>query len=216
MNRALVVAALVVAGAAFAQERGGARWRAPAPQPQVIQSSVLGGPFVERVPRLRSWVTGWSLTGSRVEAYEVRCDEIANDCGVPILRTRAGASEPLGMGSLTHVESAEPWRGRRLKLTAELRTGRVDGWAGLWMRVDDAEGKPLAFDNMQNRALRGTTSYETYTVVLDVPAGAARLSFGVLLHGPGAVFIREVQFEEADEGLGVSDLLGPLQAARKP
>ncbi len=172
----------------------------------------IGDHYFGRQPRLRSWVQGWGLTGTRPDAYEIRCEEIFTDCAVPILRTRAFKSEPLGMGSLTHSEPAETWRGRRIILKAELRGGAIEGWGGLWMRVDDKDGKVLAFDNMQNRALRGTSSFKWYSVVLDVPLDAARVSFGVLLHGPGAVFIREIVFEEVDVDVSTTDLMGPLRA----
>lgn len=173
--------------------------------------SINGGLF-HRQPKLRSLVKGWSLTGSRPRAYELRCDGVFTDCAVPILRTRSFTDEPFGMGSLTHSESAEPWRGRRVELKAELRTGDTDGWAGLWMRVDGKDARVLAFDNMQDRPLRGTTGFEWYSVVLDVPADAERVSFGVLLHGPGAVFVRELVFGEVDAKVPVTDLVGPLRS----
>ena len=171
----------------------------------------LGRPFTERQPHLKTWVTGWALTGSRPDAYEVTCDTIFTDCAVPILRTKATASPPLGTGSLTHSESAVEWRGARLQVRAELRSGRVDGWAGLWMRVDGADGQVLAFDNMQDRALRGTSSFQWYSVVLDVPADAERVTFGVLLHGPGAVYVRELLFDEVERTVASTDLLGALR-----
>ena len=203
----LTLIILCCSSLALAQEKRAAPRQQAQPMPLAV-----GGSFFGKQPKLRSWVQGWGLTGTRPDAYEVRCDEVFTDCAVPILRTRAFKSEPFGMGSLTHSESAETWRGRRLELKAELRSGAVDGWAGLWMRVDGKDGKVLAFDNMQNRPLRGTTSFQWYSVVLDVPADAERVSFGVLLHGPGAVFIREVIFQEVDVDMSVTDLVGPLRA----
>jgi hypothetical protein len=163
-------------------------------------------------PRLRSWVGGWALTGSNPQAYEVRCEDPGSACLVPLLRTRATASPPLGTASLTHGESAIPWRGHRVVVKAELKAGRIDGWAALWMRIDGANDAPLAFDNMQNRPLRGTSAFRWHRVVLDVPPEAERLTFGVLLHGPGAVFIRELQFEEAEPEEPTTDLMAPLRA----
>jgi hypothetical protein len=71
----------------------------------------------------------------------------------------------------------------------------------------------LAFDNMQNRALRGTSSYQWFSVVLDVPPEAERISFGVLLHGPGALFIHELRFEPVDASTPSTDLMAPLRAS---
>lgn len=203
----LILFVLCCSSLALAQERH----RPPREQAQPMPLAI-GGSFFIKQPRLRSWVQGWGLTGTRPDAYEVRCDEVFTDCAIPILRTRAFKSEPFGMGSLTHSEGAETWRGRRVELKAELRSGAVDGWAGLWMRVDGKDGQVLAFDNMQNRALRGTTSFRWYSVVLDVPVEAERVSFGVLLHGPGAVFVRELVFQEVDAHVSITDLVGPLRA----
>lgn len=206
----LLLIALCCSSLALAQTRKGdrvPRQRQAQPMPLAV-----GGSFFGKQPKLRSWVQGWGLTGTRADAYEIRCDDVFTDCAVPILRTRAFKSEPLGMGSLTHTESAEIWRGQRVELKAELRGGGIAGWAGLWMRIDGKDGKVLAFDNMQNRALRGTTSFQWYSVVLDVPAEAERITFGVLLHGPGAVHIRELVFQEADQSVSITDLVGPLRA----
>ncbi len=96
-------------------------------------------------------------------------------------------------------------------MRAELRAGRVAGWGGLWLRVDGPRGEVLAFDNMQDRPLRGTTSFAWLQVVLDVAQEAERLSFGVMLHGPGALFVRELQFEEAPPESVPTDLLPTLR-----
>ncbi|MEW5740613.1 MAG: hypothetical protein AB1938_16915 [Myxococcota bacterium] len=210
MKRLIVSAVFFLSVSVLAQDRNAAKAAAASrAQPMPIAA---GGSFFGKTPKLRSWVLGWALTGSKPDAYEIRCDDVFTDCAIPILRTRALASEPYGMGSLTHSEGAQPWRGARVELKAELRTGRVDGWAGLWMRIDGPDGKVLAFDNMQNRPLRGTTSFQWYSVVLDVPADAERISFGVMLHGPGAVFIRELHFDAADTEVTSTDLVGPLRA----
>ena len=208
--KSFLLVCLCCSAVAFAQQGQGDR--APKMSQAQPMPLAVGGSFFGKQPKLRSWVQGWALTGTRPDAYEVRCEEVFTDCAVPILRTRAFKSEPLGMGSLTHSEGAETWRGRRVTVKAELRSGGVDGWGGLWMRVDGKDGKVLAFDNMQNRPLRGTSSFKWYSVVLDVPLDAERVTFGVLLHGPGAVFIRELVFEEVDVDVSVTDLVGPLRA----
>lgn len=210
MTRVLFLCLVVFSVSSLAQDRRRVPRVETQSQPMPI---AIGGSFFGKTPKLRSWVLGWALTGSKPEAYEIRCDDVFTDCAIPILRTKALAGEPFGMGSLTHSESAQPWRGARVELKADLRTGRVDGWAGLWMRVDGPDGKVLAFDNMQNRALRGTSSFQWYSVVLDVPENAERISFGVMLHGPGAVFIRELRFDAVDtEVTSTTDLVGPLRA----
>jgi hypothetical protein len=60
----------------------------------------------------------------------------------------------------------------------------VGDWAGVWMRVDK-EKTVVAFDYMQNRAIKGSQAWNLYDVVLDVPADATSISFGMLLTGSG-------------------------------
>lgn len=62
------------------------------------------------------------------------------------------------------------------------------------MRVDK-ESKHVAFDNMHDRPITGTTDWKKYDVVLDVPEVATGISFGVLLTGSGTVRLSGSKFE---------------------
>ena len=61
--------------------------------------------------------------------------------------------------------------------------------------LGDKESKQLAFDNMQDRSIKGTTDWKQYDVVLDVPQNATGIFFGVLLSGTGTVWLSEAKFE---------------------
>jgi len=89
------------------------------------------------------------------------------------------------------------------------------GWAGVWVRVDDDQGKALAFDDMRDRAVRSTTSFEWHSVVLEVPSEASVITMGVMLNGEGAVLIDELSFNAVDKGqiTTVTDLLKPRLSA---
>jgi len=62
------------------------------------------------------------------------------------------------------------------------------------MRVDKGT-EPLAFDNMQKRPIIGTTGWQRYYIVLDVPKDATGIAFGILLSGPGQVWLNSTKFE---------------------
>jgi hypothetical protein len=87
-----------------------------------------------------------------------------------------------------------------------MRTREVTDWAGLWLRVDDPNGT-LVLDNMQDRALRGTTDWTEAAIVLDVAEQARRLLFGALLSGAGAVDLARLRFEEAGEDTPVTTIV---------
>ena len=61
------------------------------------------------------------------------------------------------------------------------------------MRVN--KGKlVVAFDNMRDRAVKGTRAWQDYDIVLEVPPEATDISFGVLLSGSGAVCLSHPGF----------------------
>lgn len=89
-----------------------------------------------------------------------------------------------GAATLMQSVSPEAYRGKRVRFSGFVATEGVTGWTGLWMRVDRAGGTG-AFDNMQDRALHGTTAWTATSVVLDVADDASGLGFGLLQDGPG-------------------------------
>jgi hypothetical protein len=78
---------------------------------------------------------------------------------------------------------------------AAVKSVGVNGWVGLWMRVDSGAVPGVAFDNMQGRPIKGTTDWQNYQVVLDVPMNATGIAFGVLLNKSVAVWLNSVKFE---------------------
>jgi hypothetical protein len=102
---------------------------------------------------------------------------------------------------------ADAYRSRRVAFTGELRAEGVDGpgsWGGLWLRVDSLDHPAVAFDNMQERAIRGTTVWCRARVVLDVTPRAATISLGTLLAGRGRLAVRNLSFSEVGREVPVT------------
>ncbi len=94
--------------------------------------------------------------------------------------------------------SAQDYRGKRVRFSAQLSSVEVVGQAGLWMRVDGENGKVLKFDDMGSRPVNGTTSWTGYDVVLDIPVESAVIQFGYLLAGEGKVKAAAFRLEVVD------------------
>jgi hypothetical protein len=62
------------------------------------------------------------------------------------------------------------------------------------MRVDQGKER-VAFDNMQDRPIKGTTDWQRYNVVLNVPPDSTGISFGILLDGAGEVWLSGTKFD---------------------
>jgi len=77
--------------------------------------------------------------------------------------------------------------GTSIELRGFVRTEDVSDFVGLWMR-EDGESPDLAFDNMQNRQLKGTTPWREYSITLPVHPEAKQLFFGFLVSGSGVAW----------------------------
>lgn len=151
--------------------------------------------------------TGWYLAGSKPAEYESSTDTGNALEGRPsaFLRSKKPQVET-GFGTLMQNFSAERYIGKRIRFSAFVKSENVQRWAGLWMRVDGNAGqKSLAFDNMQDRPIKGTGAWQNYEVVLDVPAAATGIYFGILLDGPGIVWMSGVKIEEVPSTTPTTD-----------
>ena len=100
--------------------------------------------------------------------------------------------------------AADNYRGKRVRLSAFVRSEGIEGWAVLWMRVDEPENFGAAFDNMQQRPIKGTTDWTPYSVVLDVSESAQSISFGTLTSGKGQLWISRLRFDEVGTDVPVT------------
>jgi hypothetical protein len=147
-------------------------------------------------PALVVDVARWQRAGTNPQGYEMTPDESRSYCDKPgaHLRSLAGATSD-EFGTYMDVISAAAYRGKRVRLRGVVETSNVTGSAGFWLRVDDANKKMLALDNMGKRRLEGTRAPSEQSVVLDVANEANELAFGVLLSGGGEVWIEKVVIE---------------------
>lgn len=111
-------------------------------------------------------------------------------------------------GACRQEIAADDYRGKRIRFAAALKAVDVtNGWAGLWLRVDgDQRGTTLAFDNMEDRAVKGTTGWQHHAIVLDVAPEAESVAFGALVFGEGELLLADLVFEEVSSDTPVTGL----------
>ena len=131
---------------------------------------------------------GWHVAGSARAAYVAGVDPNVARSGKPSGYLKSNQRRIDGFGTLMQKVAPQRYSGGRIRLSCHLKTKAVADWAGLWCRVDHlTSAEPLAFDNMEDRPIKGTTPWTECAVVLDVPAAASNIAFGVLLSGNGTV-----------------------------
>ena len=150
---------------------------------------------------------GWFAAGSHPKDYEMSTDPKVTHEGKASASLKCVAAKPEGFGTLMQGFQADAYRGKRVRMSAFVKSSEVSGWSGLWMRVDGTDqGRSLAFDNMQDRAIRGTTEWTKYEVVLDVPEQAQYIAFGVLLNGAGQVWFDDFKFDVVEKNVATTGM----------
>lgn len=150
--------------------------------------------------------TGWILAGSKPANYDTGIDSTVNYNAHPAAYLKAKSSvtsSDEGFGTLMQSFRAEQYTGKRVRFRAFAKADAVSQWAGLWMRIDKGS-EVVGFDNMQSRPLKGSTEWQAYDVVLDVPKDATSVSFGMLLGGPGSVWISNASFEVVGDDVALT------------
>ncbi|PFK43207.1 AraC family transcriptional regulator [Bacillus cereus] len=150
---------------------------------------------------------GWVLSGSHPTEYEMGLDyeTVHQGRASACIQAREGVTHG-GFTTLMQIFKADKYRGKRLRLTAFIKSEGVKDWAGLWMRVDGKDTEPLAMDNMQNRPIKNTSNWQPYSVVLDIKEEALGIAFGILLSGKGFIWADSFRLDEVDEKVPSTDL----------
>lgn len=117
--------------------------------------------------------------------------------------------------TLMQSVSSISMRGKRMRLSAFIKTEDVE-WAGLWMRVDAHEHTSIAFDNMQERPIKGTLDWHQVEVVLDADQSSLEVAFGVQLSSRGRVWADDFKFEEVGTDTLTTDMLKGEQLPPEP
>jgi hypothetical protein len=121
-------------------------------------------------------------------------DPVLEARGTPNVTLRCD-SELEGFVAINQGFGAANYRGRRIRFSALIKAEGLEGWGGIWMRVDDANKPNASFDNMSDRGIKGTVDWTPYSVVLDASNEAQLIAFGTLMAGKGQIWVSDLRFE---------------------
>lgn len=137
---------------------------------------------------------GWFKAGSNPKDYEASLDRDVTYKEKPSASIKNTAATPAGFATLMQMARADAYRGKRVRFTGYVQSKEIAKWAGMWLRIDGPKGEPLGFDNMEKRPIKGTTGWTKCEIVLDVPQNAKEMAFGMLLAGPGQIWMAGLNF----------------------
>jgi hypothetical protein len=151
---------------------------------------------------------GWFKAGSKPNSYKMGIEKGSGQDGKNAATIKSVEKKIEGFGTLMQQSKPDKYLGKRIKMTGFLRTEKVSGWAGLWLRIDQNGSKnPSSIDNMKDRKITGTTAWKKYEIVLDVPDNASTIAYGALIDGTGQIWCDDISFEIVDEGISLTGTL---------
>ena len=146
----------------------------------------------------------WERSGISRQDYEVGTDTTIVYSGEKSGYIKSITTEPSGFGTLVQVFKTDEYRGKRLRMSAYMKTEGVTR-VGLWMRVDGPYNG-ISIDAMFDRPVSGDTDWTRYDLVLDVTDNSIRIAFGVVIIGTGHVWVDDFQFEVVGDDVPVTGI----------
>ena len=138
----------------------------------------------------------WHIAGSKPKSYEMGLEKSTEEGKKNTVTIKSIENEINGFGTLMQNSLPKEFLGKRIKMSGEMKSSDVKAWAGFWLRVDQEKSKkPLAFDNMSERPVKGNSDWTKYEIVLDIPKEASNLAYGALLNGTGQIWFDNIKFE---------------------
>ncbi|WP_238882689.1 helix-turn-helix transcriptional regulator [Clostridium sp. YIM B02551] len=171
----------------------------------INKNLIIGGLFMDKQNEIKNWI----VTGGAPEKYVACIDSETFHMGSKSATIYSVSDDIYDQefGTIMQQVSAKSYHGKRMCFKGFVKTKDVEKWCGLWFRIDGKQGELLKFDNMQSRGISGTTGWNLYSCVLDVPSGAEILNIGVLLTGKGQIWLDNVSLEEVDETVPTTDFV---------
>jgi hypothetical protein len=153
---------------------------------------------------------GWFSNGSNVQNYDISVDTNVKHSGRASARIKSNTAAPAeGFGGFMQVFGADAYHGKRVRMSAWLKSENANALQ-LWVRLDGAKSM-LGFDNMDGRAVKGTSDWKKYELTLDVPADTINIAFGAFIIGTGQGWVDDFQFETVGQEVASTNMLSPEQ-----
>lgn len=153
-------------------------------------------------------IPGWIITGTAPEEYDVNLDYDIFYKGTRSVRIQGEGGQIQELDYMTVMQQfkAKDYIGKRIRFSAFIKSLNVEGWCGLWMRINGVTANIVKIDNMQNRPIKGTRDWNYYSVVLEIPETGNIVNIGVLLNGTGTIWMDHANFEVVDKSVETTDV----------
>lgn len=160
-------------------------------------------------------IPGWLIKSTPLDSFTFGIEHTEGSAHDKSAYLEMKVADPTANGILWQKILAEPYRGKRMRVSARVKTANAVG-AQLFMRIDDAHDKRLTYDNMEMHTINGTTEWTRYAAVLDVPQDGQIIQFGIYVNGANGaekVWADDFKLEEVSKDVALTALDHPLPKA---
>lgn len=155
----------------------------------------INGDF-EKIDPATQLPVGWTHPITMEKNYRYAIDSVVKQSGKYSFSITKFNGDSTVWGATAHLLPYQ-FKGKEVELRGYIKTDNViGGFAGLWLRVDGT-GKwdgTLAFNNMADQNIHGTTDWKEYSIKLPYnAANATNVYIGALLTGGGKAWFDNMQ-----------------------
>ena len=128
---------------------------------KVLKNITNGGMNMKKNTEIKHWL----ITGTAPDKYKTGIDRTVFHTGTASAFIQSEEEEfvPDEYATIMQQFRAERFLGKRVRFSAFVKALEVEGWAGLWLRLDGKFSVTLKLDNMQNRPIKGTINWNLYS-----------------------------------------------------
>ncbi|TYZ13542.1 peptidase S41 [Hymenobacter lutimineralis] len=150
--------------------------------------------------------SGWRAPADN--GYQVTVDSVVKYQGRYSLRIQSVATpRQEGTYGVATVQLPVYFQGKTVQLHGYLKTRNVlNGTAGIWLRLNDGQGKAVAFDNMHLQNVQGTTDWKRYTISLPLAPEVQEILLGGTLPATGTMWVDQLEVTVDDKPLAQAAL----------
>ena len=143
--------------------------------------------------------TGWNLylkkdrgLSKKEGEKKTSLDSIIHKDGKYSLKIEMNDSDSIFSKISRIIQS--PSSGKSIRFSGFIKTQHVDkGFAGLWLRIEDKNGRVLYFDNMYNNGIKGTSDWKQYSIETSFDSKVAdKIVVGALIVGEGKMWVDDL------------------------
>ena len=168
----------------------------------IIMPFLVGTARCDAFATPANWIVSSIHAAGTAPEYDAVLDRTIFHSGEASGLLRSTTLNPAASGALMQAAQADSYQGKKVRFSAYIKSQDVAGWAGLWLRAEDARGHVVAFQNAitgrsgDNEPIIGNVEWHKVNMVVEIPVLAAAIYYGVQLSGQGSVWIDDASIKD--------------------